>query len=239
MRHHLFSFHHAHHHHTAACSLAAVGCALWCAATAAASVGPVIFDGGSPPEQAQVIDALSASSFDWSILPNAITVHIGSPSGGDFATPGEVYLDSSLLDSGEFSWGVVQHEFGHQVDFLLLHDDDRAQLEGALHAKDWCYKVPGLAHADQGCERFASELSWAYWPSFQNSMRPGDIGGESAGMPSAAFRALVAELLQTPGASTLAPSVQLPAPTLTRHPHSKAVRQAQQHLGRSANGHSL
>jgi len=217
MTHPRFSIHSAHHHHPAACSLAAVGCALCCAATAPAGVGPVVFDGGTPAEQAQVIDALNASSFDWSVLPQAIAVHIGPLAAGGLATPGEVYLDSSLLDSGRFSWGVVQHEFGHEVDFLTLDDNDRAQLEAALRAKDWCYETPGFAHADQGCERFASELSWAYWPSLENSMRPGDVGGESAGMPPAAFRALVAKLLGTQAVSTLVSSTPVPAPTRFDH----------------------
>ena len=31
--------------------------------------------------------------------------------------PGQIWLDASLLDSGRFSWGVVQHEYAHQVDF--------------------------------------------------------------------------------------------------------------------------
>jgi len=214
------------------CWLAVVACALWCPTTAPASVGPVVFDGGSPAEQTQVINALQASSFDWRVLPEPITVHVGSFAAGGFATPGAVFLDSGLLDSGEFSWGTVQHEFAHEVDFLLLHKEDHtelladwdlavvditiatdAELETALHAKDWCYEVPGLSHADQGCERFASELSWAYWPSPENAMSPGDIGGgESTGMPPAAFRALVAGLLATPGVSTPVPSPALPAP---------------------------
>jgi hypothetical protein len=196
-----------------ACWLAVVACALWCPATAPASVGPVVFDGGSPAEQTQVINALQASSFDWRVLPEPITVHVGSFAAGGFATPGAVFLDSGLLDSGEFSWGTVQHEFAHEVDFLLLHKEDHTELEAALHAKDWCYEVPGLSHADQGCERFASELSWAYWPSSENAMSPSDIGGgESTGMPPAAFRALLAELLDTPGVSTPVPSLTLPAP---------------------------
>jgi len=195
------------------CWLAVVACALWCPATAPASVGPVVFDGGSPAEQTQVINALQASSFDWRVLPEPITVHVGSFAAGGFATPGAVFLDSGLLDSGEFSWGTVQHEFAHEVDFLLLHKEDHTELEAALHARDWCYEVPALSHADQGCERFASELSWAYWPSSENAMSPSDIGGgESTGMPPAAFRALLAELLDTPGVSTPVPSLTLPAP---------------------------
>jgi hypothetical protein len=48
------------------------------------------------------------------------------------SAPGHVFLDSDLLKAGRFSWGTVQHEFGHQVDFLLLDDAKRAMLAGAL-----------------------------------------------------------------------------------------------------------
>jgi hypothetical protein len=203
-------------------SLAVAGCALCCGAPALGSGGQVVFAGGTPAMQAQVRDALAVSSFDWDVLPQAIAVHIAPLEAGSYATPGNVYLDSSLLGSGEFSWGVVQHEFGHQVDFLLLHDDDRAQFEADLHAKDWCYEVPGLTHADQGCERFASELAWAYWPSPANSMRPADVGDESDGMQPAAFRALLAGVIGTPGTSSLG-AVVAGAPT-THHAKRRALK---------------
>jgi hypothetical protein len=178
----------------------------------------ITFDGGSPAEQAQVQNALAVSSFDFNVLPQATEVHIAPLDAGSYATPGNVYLDSALLDSGEFSWGVVQHEFSHEVDFALLHDDDRAQLQSALHAKDWCYEVPGLQHADNGCERFASELAWAYWPSAQNSMKPADIGGESNAMPPAALRALLAQLLQTAAGTSTETRVSAAAPSLILKP---------------------
>src|SRR2546423_1294867 len=80
----------------------------------------VVFDGGTATERAQVTKALSASSFDWSILP-AVTVHIGSDVVSE-ATRGNIWLESSLLRSGRFSWGVIQHEYAHQVDFFQLDD---------------------------------------------------------------------------------------------------------------------
>ena len=118
---------------------------------------------------------------------------------------GDVYLDGSLLDSGRFSWGVVQHEFAHQVDFMLFDDSKRALLGSALGGKDWCYSIAGLAHSDYGCERFASELAWAYWPSADNSMAPAFTHGESGGMPVTQFRALVAQLLGIPSLARLTP----------------------------------
>jgi hypothetical protein len=200
--------------HAAACSAAVAGLTLCCHTSALASGGDVRFEGGTVAEQAQVREALAVSTFDWGVIPQTVTVHIDPLSSGSYATPGDVYVDSSLLDSGTFSWGVVQHEFGHQVDFFVLHDDDRARLEAALHARAWCYELPDATHADQGCERFASELSWAYWPSPENSMRPASVGGESTGMAPSDFRTLLATLLGTEGISTTTPAGMLPAPTL-------------------------
>src|SRR5579862_4782290 len=168
--------------------------ALLAVPAAGAASAPVVFDGGTQAEQAHVRSALAASSFDWSVLPKAIDVHIGAYP-GSYATPGNVYLDASLLDAGPVAWGVVMHEFGHQVDFLLLTDAERAQLQTALGAKDWCYETPGLQHSDHGCERFASEVSWAYWPSPNNILRPTASDGESNGMPVDQFRALLAQML--------------------------------------------
>jgi hypothetical protein len=69
--------------------------------------GSYTFSGGTAREQATVRSALEVSSFDWSLLPRPVTVHIAR--GGDsYATDGNVYLDPSLLDSGQFSWGIVQ-----------------------------------------------------------------------------------------------------------------------------------
>ena len=167
------------------------------AQSALAGGGSYTFTGGTPREQATVRSALEASSFDWSLIPRAVTVHIGVY-GDSYSVYGNVYLDGSLLDSGRFSWGVVQHEFAHQVDFLLLDDVKRAGLNTLLGGKDWCYSVPGLAHSDYGCERFASELAWAYWPSADNSMRPTSAKDEAGALPVAQFRALLAELIGAP-----------------------------------------
>jgi hypothetical protein len=157
--------------------------------------GNYVFDGGTAARQAQVHKALDASTFDWSLIPGRVTVHIGAY-GVSHARPGDVYLDEGLLDSGRFSWATVQDEFAHQVDFLRFDDWTRAQLSSALGARDWCYGVQGLAHHDYGCERFASTLVWAYWPSKDNAYRPADANDESASMAPACFRALLSGLLR-------------------------------------------
>lgn len=172
--------------------------------SALAQGGSVSFSGGTAREQATVRAALDASSFDWGLIPQTVDVHIGAY-GDSYSTYGNVFLDATLLDSGRFAWGVVQHEMAHQVDFFLLDGAKRAALQQALGGKDWCYEVAGVAHADHGCERFASELAWAYWPSSDNSMRPSSPGDEAGAMPAGAFRALLAQLLGKPSVAA-APS---------------------------------
>jgi hypothetical protein len=159
--------------------------------------GGYLFDGGSKSERETVTAALNASTFDWSRVPGPITIHIvrGGPSR---AIPHEIWLDADLLDAGEFSWGTVQHEYAHQVDFLLLDDEQRATLLHELGGRDWCYGVPGLRHEQYGCERFASTLAWSFWPSPNNSLRPAGPQDESAAMAPAKFRKLVATLTGLP-----------------------------------------
>jgi len=154
------------------------------------------FDGGTSAQRAQVDKALGASSFDWTIIRNQITVHIGRFD--SHAAPAEIWLDARLLDSGRFSWGVVQHEFAHQIDFFLLTPENRVELQRLLGAKAWCWETSGLQHADYGCERFASTVAWAYWQNGDNCMKPASKNDESGGMAPAAFRATVASMLNVP-----------------------------------------
>jgi hypothetical protein len=156
-----------------------------------ATGGRYAFAGGTPRQQAEVARALAASSFDWDVVPARVTIHIrrGVLS---HATPGEIWLDADLLDAGSLAWGVVQHEHAHQVDFFLLTPPARAQLLGRLRATDWCAQTD--VRRDQlGCERFASALAWAFWPSADNCMRP--EGARPAW--TARFRKLVSGLIET------------------------------------------
>jgi hypothetical protein len=172
-------------------------------ASAAAAGGNYVFAGGTAKEQAQVTGALKASAFDWSLVPEQITVHIG-PGLPTEATPGHIWLDSNLLDAGSFSWGTVQHEYAHQVDFFLLDGAKRQLLRSLIGGKDWCYGILGLPHVAYGCERFASTLAWAYWPSSSNSMKPASPADESASMDPAKFRDLLTSLIGAP--NTIAPA---------------------------------
>ena len=173
-----------------------LGSALVLAGTASASGGNYVFDGGTAYQQQQVRQALAASSFNWSVIPGTITIHITTDFASE-AAPGAIYLDPNLLNAGEFAWGVVQHEYAHQVDFALFNDSTRATLTTQLGATAWCYgDTPTLAHSEYGCERFASTLAWAYWQSPANCMQPSQVAdAESAAMAPAAFRALITSLL--------------------------------------------
>lgn len=176
-------------------------------ATAHASGGDYGFDGGTPRQQAQVRSALEASSFDWSLVPVRVTVHIGAV-GTSYATPGHVWVDSRLLDAGTFAWATVQHEYAHQLDFFALDDARRAVLRQRLGAVEWCNPIAGIGHSAYGCERFASMVAWAYWPSQQNAYRPQSRSDESASMPAAEFRALLTELVGAPRTVASARRVQ-------------------------------
>jgi hypothetical protein len=159
------------------------------------------FDGGTPSQRATVRAAFAASSFPWELVSARVVVHI-RPDVPSHATPGEVWLDGRLLDAGRFAWGVVQHEYAHEVDFLLLDDAGRAVLAERLGGTSWWSPAETslapsghVGHSQLGAERFASTLAWAYWPSRANVMRPELPGDESAALPPAQFRALVAAVL--------------------------------------------
>lgn len=196
----------------------------WTLASGAhAAGGSYTFAGGTAPERATVRHALDASTFDWSVVPASITVHItrGIES---YATPGEIWLDADLLDSGVFAWGPVQHEYAHQIDFFLLDDAKRAVLASALGAPDWCYGVAGLAHEDYGCERFASLLAWAYWQSASNSLRPAGPSDEAGHIAPAAFRTLLAQLIGARQTYVAAPGSKAYAPKAKPKPRPKQDR---------------
>jgi hypothetical protein len=180
--------------------LATFAVALALTGSAQAAGGHYTFDGGTRLQQTQVKKALDASSFDWNIVPETIVVHIVRGHDSE-ATRGEIWLDADLLSSGSFSWGVIQHEYAHQVDFFVLDEAARAEL-APLGGLSW-WAPSAVAHAPNGTpaheqltsERFASTLAWTYWPSKQNSMRPTSPTDESAAMAPAAFRALLARVL--------------------------------------------
>lgn len=175
--------------------LFAISCALLApTAEAQARGGQYAFDGGTAYQQLQVKRALATSHFDWDLVPRA-TVHIKPGLDSSYATPGHVYLDANLLNAGMFSWGVVQHEYAHLVDFALFDDALRSSLLGPLGATSWW----GGAHGERGGERFASTLAWSYWPVSANVMKPQQAGDESSAMAPRAFRAFLKRTLVARG----------------------------------------
>lgn len=156
--------------------------------------GNYVFDGGTHAEQAQVKAALDVSAFDFSVVPGPVTIHIGRGMSSS-AAPGQIWLDADLLDAGRLSWGVVQHEYGHQVDFSVLTPSGRAQLQQLLGGSAWCSGAP---HAELTCERFADLIAWAYWTSPDNALKPAGSADEGGQVSPAAFRAALAALLPSP-----------------------------------------
>jgi hypothetical protein len=185
-------------------SLAAV--ALGVAPAAFASGGHYVFDGGSQAEQAQVTGALNASAFPWDIVPGPVVVHIGRGV-ASHAAPNQIWLDANLLDAGRFAWGVVQHEYAHEVDFAVLTDATRAKLHALLHGTSWW---GGEGHSELDSERFADLIAWAYWTSPDNVLKPQSALDEGGQVPPAAFRVALTALL--PGV----PLVSQPGVQVTR-----------------------
>jgi len=172
--------------------------ALALAPAALASGGHYVFAGGTAGEQRQVTQALEASSFDWNLVPVQVTIHIVRGLPLSYSTPGQTWLDASLLDSGSFSWGVVQMEYAQQVQYMALDAQARSELTSALGAQQWCYDDPSLPRGANACERFAATLAWSYWPSADNSMRPAGRSDWSASMSPKAFRTMLSRLIGAP-----------------------------------------
>ena len=166
-------------------------------ASAQAAGGNYTFEGASAKERASVRAALNASSFDWGVVPTQVTIHVGRY-GVSRSTPAHIWLDRDLLASGRFAWATVMDEYAHQVDFFVLDPARRALLQQRLGARAWCYEVAGLGHSANGCERFASMVAWAYWPSKDNAYRPASSTDESAAMPASEFRTLLSTVVGIP-----------------------------------------
>ena len=159
----------------------------------AAGRGGFSFDGGSPRERSTVRSALEASAFDWNVIAGHVTVHIKA--GGCYAGKGQIWLDPQMLAHGRDAWGVIQHEFAHQVDYFLLDDRTRLKLTGLLGAKVWSPGGRIYRHREYGAERFASTLAWAYWPSAHNSVYR-RAHAEATAMPVLKFRRLINTLIR-------------------------------------------
>jgi hypothetical protein len=170
------------------------------------ATGPYTIEGGTARQRAQVRFALAASTFNWHVVPAVVHIRIG-PGTETWARSGKIRLGADLLDQGPRSWGVVQHEFAHQVDLLLLDDAARTQLTAALGGKAWWPShMRPLDHEAYASERFASTLAWAYWPSRRNTLRPRSNDDEAAAMEPAKFRALLAKLLNERSGTRIAKS---------------------------------
>lgn len=182
---------------TVAVALGLLGAGAAVPADALAGGGSYAFEGATPTERSTVRAALEASSFDWGLVSERITIHVGR-FGTSRATPGHIWLDRGLLAAGRFAWPTIMDEYAHQVDFFVLDDTQRSLLQQRLGASAWCYEVAALSHSAYGCERFSSMLAWAYWPSKSSAYKPSSAADETASMPPADFRRLLASLVGAP-----------------------------------------
>lgn len=151
--------------------LAAIVAALMLTTPAWAVGGDYEVVGGAPEHEATIRAALNASSYNWSRVPAHITIEVvpGLPNEGE-AEPGVIRLRAEWLDWGIASWGTIQHEYAHQVDYFLLDDAKRAELTRFLGLTAW--RDFATPHDDRAVERFASSLAWTFWPTTSNLMRP-------------------------------------------------------------------
>jgi hypothetical protein len=188
---------------------------------APAAGGNYSIQGGTRTERAQIPSALNASSFDWDVVDSHIYFHIERGI-GSYATPGHIWLDADLLDTGIFAWGVIQHEYGHEVDFFRLTDANRTELLPLLGGKAW-WDPPGVRfrHDQLAGERFASTLAWSYWQSPNNSMRPQGPRDESAAIPPARFRVLMRRILELPVPTSTGRAVAQRAPQPHKQPATR------------------
>lgn len=176
---------------------AVIAASLALPASALAGGGNYVFDGAKPAERSTVKAALNASAFDWGIVRERVTIHVG-PYRTSHSNPGHIFLDRKLLASGRFAWATVMDEYAHQVDFFVLQDDHRGLLQHRLGASGWCYETEDVGHGAQGCERLSSMIAWAYWPAKDNAYRPRSAADESAAMPAPQFRLLLSALIGAP-----------------------------------------
>jgi hypothetical protein len=180
---------------------ALIAASLVLPASALAGGGNYAFDDAAPAERSAVRAALNASAFDWDVVQQQVTIHVGGY-GTSHSTPGHIWLDRDLLASGRFAWATVMDEYAHQVDFFVLDPVRRAVLQRHLGGSAWCYETDFVGHAAQGCERLSSMVAWAYWPTRENSYRPESAADESAAMPAPQFRRLLGTLLGVPSSLT-------------------------------------
>jgi hypothetical protein len=83
--------------------------ALLLPAKGLASGGNYQFEGATAAERSTVRAALAASAFDWGIVPQRVTIHVGRY-GVSHSTPQHIWLDRGLLAAGRFAWATIMDE---------------------------------------------------------------------------------------------------------------------------------
>ena len=181
-----------------------------------------------------------ASSFDWSLIPGTITVHIGGLRRLVLGLRATSTWTPPSLDSGRFAWGVVQHEFAPPGRLLPL----RRRASG--HSCSQCARrqglvlsVPSLDALRLRLRALRLELAWAYWQSPDNVMKPQKTERRvAASCPCAQFRALARPAARRAG-DCAAARRRRRSPRRSRHAAGEAATSgaaATRSAGRAAHG---
>ena len=157
--------------------------------------GDYAFQGGTTAQHSQVRAALAASTFNWSAVPTRVTIHIKQ--GHSHRRRRRATSGSTLGSSAPAALpGPRSRTNTHTRSTSPASTLRRAIASPASSARaTGATASPASHHAEYGCERFASTLVWAFWPSKDNAYRPTSSRDESAAMPPQQFRTLVTGLL--------------------------------------------
>ncbi len=126
--------------------LSVAALALGFSPSALAAGGNYVFAGGNQAQRAEVRAALNASSFNWGIVQQRVTIHLASGV-ESHAVPGHIWIDTRVLTAGRRAWAIAQHEYAHQVDFLLLDEPHGGASTAASAAATGAGRWPGSSTA--------------------------------------------------------------------------------------------
>ena len=173
-------------------------------------------------QQATVRAALEVSSFDWSVLParsSSTSRRSAAPTPRPATSTSTARCSTPAASRGASS-STSSHTRSTSSSSTTRSARRSTQRSAAATGAT---ASPGLAHSAYGCERFASELAWAYWPSADNSMSPAATHGESGGDAGGAVPQRCSPRLL--GVPTLATPIDTKAfAPATKPAHAKAKR---------------
>lgn len=176
-----------------------------------------IFDRGTARQIKIFEDVIDKCTFNWDALPQKVTIHFQDGLGAITSTRAQIWVDPAEVDTkSSYYSGIVQHELGHQVDFLLLTDRDRAKFSKFMGSPDWSPPLgqnPNLDHGKYGREMFASTFAAACDPDDEPDDDPDEknvifSSPESRAMPAKKFMSLLTSVLKAKGLDAVKPAAR-------------------------------